>query len=277
MDNEVKIKVVTDTKQAKLDLAQLGQKLQELGSKMTAAFTLPIVGAFGLALSQSKALQQSLVPMRDAFAGVATELGNSLVPVVRDLTPAILSIARALSDAVKWFASLDQGTKNMVVGFAGALALAGPVLQFAGNLIGAFTVAQGIVTGLGTAFTGLGTTIAASLVPVLPLLAAVAGLIALINSEFGKMGIKAGAQLLTLGSAGINAALFGKEAGVNAFYQTGQQLGAFDSGLPVAAQSAAPNIYNVSYTNNGIDMNNPYLKQALAPYINGQLRDNRQR
>jgi len=275
---EIKIRITLDGEDAKkdvkeltIDFEKLGNKLSNLGNRVTSAFTAPIVGAFRLVLSQSKELQAAFQPIQGAFAGVAAELGSALVPVIQELTPAIMDIAGALGDAAHWFSQLNTGTKTIIVGFVGMVAAIGPLLNGLGavaGLVDLFTSLGVALPGLGAAFTTFGATAAAALAPLLPLAIAIGGLIALVNSEFGQRGITAGKQLLAIGAGGIGAAFGGLDAGKSAFMQTSSDLGLLSSGAPGA--SAAP---TVIYNNYGVDTSNPYARKALEPFINQSLRN----
>lgn len=279
-DETVRIKVLAETKQAYQSLKDFGEKLSGIGQRITGAFTVPIAGAFALAVSQSKELQAALEPIKKEFQGVAAELGRALIPIVKELTPAILEFARALTDIIRQFEALDPGTKKAILGLVAFVAAVGPVLVAVGQLIATIgmigevvTTVQGAMLAAQTGAMGFGASMVAALAPILPLLIAIAGLIALINSEFGKSGIKAGAQLLTMGVAGGAALFGGAEAGKKAFYDTGNALGAFQPSPAPAMAGGQTVIYN----NFGVDTSNVYAKNAVGKLTNQQLRDNRQR
>lgn len=280
MAETVTINVKANTTQAKANLMELGEKISNLGMRISGAFTLPIVGAFAAAIRSSEQLQAALKPIQDAFSQVSAELGNALVPLVQELTPSIIQLAQGLSDTVRWFAELDSGTQKTIVGFAAFLAAVGPVIAIIGQLVATVGVVQTIITGLGTAlpalstgFTAFGASASAALAPILPLLVAIAGLMALINSEFGKSGIQAGKQLLTVGAASAAGLFGGEQAARNTFNSVGGSLGVVGQPAPAAMGGGQTVIYN----NYGIDANNPNVKNALQPYLNSNARDRGQR
>lgn len=280
-DETVTIKVKADTKQAQTNLKELGEKIANLGMRISAAFTLPIVGAFAMAVSKSEELQKALKPIQDAFSGVAVQLAQALIPLVQELTPSLIQLANALAEVVRWYTELSPSTQKTIAGFIALLAAVGPVIAVVGQLVGTIGTVQAIMGGLGislgaasTGFTAFGASAVAALTPLLPLLIAIAGLIALVNTEFGKRGITAGKQLLA-GTAAIGAGLVGgREAAASTFKSASESLGLIETpGAPARASGGQTVIYN----NYGVDVSNPYVKKALEPYINGQLRGNGQR
>lgn len=280
MAETVTINVKANTTQAKVNLMELGEKISNLGMRISAAFTLPIVGAFALAINKSKELQEALKPIQDAFSGVAAELGLALIPLVKELTPSIIELANALAGVVRWFAALPLDQQKTIAGFVAFLAAVGPVISIVGQLIGTVGVVQTILTnvgimlpGLGTAFTAFGATATAALGPLLPLLLAIAGLMALVNTEFGKRGITAGKQIGALVVGGVTGAFKGREAGNQAFVNTSRDWGLLDQPAAAGGRGGQTVIYN----NYGIDANNPHVKAALQPYINQNARDRGQR
>lgn len=280
MAETVTINVRANTTQAQTNLRELGEKISNLGMRITAAFTLPIVGAFAMAVRQSKELQAALKPIQDAFSGVAAQLGDALVPLIQELTPSIIQLANALASVVQWFAQLDMGTQKTIVGFLAAVAAIGPFITIIGQVIGTVGTVQTIMASLGTmlpalttGITTFGTAAAAAITPLLPLLAAVAALIALVNSEFGKSGITAGKQLLTGAAAGFAGLIGGQDAARQTLESVGGALGVV--GQPATPTSSGGQ--TIIYNNYGVDANNPYVKQALTPYINQNARSRGQR
>lgn len=141
-ENKIRIKFTVNDEEAKAELKQMGQRLEELGGKvqqvggfLTGAFTLPIAGAFAAAVSQSEELQAALNPIKEEFAGIAAELGNSLVPVIQDLMPDIKKVIGYVSDLVGKFAALDTDSKERILKLAVAIAALGPALSVTGKLI----------------------------------------------------------------------------------------------------------------------------------------------
>jgi len=212
-DNKITIKIVADTAKAGQQMREFGERLSQIGTRMSAAFTLPIVGAFAAALQSSVALQGAVKPLQDAFKGVATELGNALVPIVKELTPYILNLAKSLMDVVKQFEAMPDWQKKFVLGFVGFAAIIGPVIFSIGQLVNTMGTLLLMVNGPGfaSALVGIrGFTVAtwAAVAPVVALAAAITALYTLFRmDEFKKLSsiITYGAKKLT-GSTDLQAA-----------------------------------------------------------------------
>jgi hypothetical protein len=169
------------------------------------------------------------------------------------------------NDLIGAFLQLDEPMKNAVLGIA---AFGGPVMNAVismGQL--AFSMkALGItLPALSGGFTAFGASAMAALAPLLPLLIAIAGLIALVNSDFGKQGIAAGKQLLTIGAAGIAGAIGGQDAAADVMGR-----GAAWASPAAAGGGGQTLIYN----NYGVDTSNVHAKNAISPFVDQTLRDN---
>jgi len=97
-----------------------------------------------------------------ALKAASVELGQALLPAVKEVTPLLRSMAAELGSAAKWFASLDEGTRKWV---AGLTLLGGPALIALGGVL--FTVGQ-----IATAFGILGPVLIPATVAVTGFLAA---------------------------------------------------------------------------------------------------------
>lgn len=73
-----------------------------------------------------------------SIQGQAQELGQSLIPVVKDLIPIIGDIARAVTQWLKGFTELPIATQRTVLALAAVAAGIGPLLIGVGNLIKLF-------------------------------------------------------------------------------------------------------------------------------------------
>ena len=80
--------------------------------------------------------------MRARIEDAAAEMGENLLPIALDLTLKV-------SDLVKKFSDLDEGTQNTILGLAGVAAATGPVLMGIGQLI---TVLPALKAGFLMAF-----------------------------------------------------------------------------------------------------------------------------
>lgn len=148
------------------------------------------------------ALDEQLNPAIDDFSETAGGLANqtramkaqfqdALILLGQNLLPMALQFVGALNQLLTAFNNLSPGQQKILIGFAGLLAIAGPVIGIIGKIITAVTAlstlfgAGGMLAGAGTALAGIGTAIsgvvipaigalAAALAPILLILAAVA-------------------------------------------------------------------------------------------------------
>jgi hypothetical protein len=139
----------------------------------------PAVREAGIAYDR---LQEALKPVNAEFDKAKTSLLTALVPILKEITPLLISIAQWVSNTTKQFSLLPIGVQNTIIGFLGVLAAIGPVLVIGGQLLNMIGTIQMLLPGLSA---GLGTLSVASIAaaaPVLALVAAVGALIYLINS-----------------------------------------------------------------------------------------------
>ncbi len=97
--------------------------------------------------------QSQLVLLKNKLMDVAISAGEELLPAVNDLVDDFEPLIENLSDAVKWFASLDDSTKEAALQFAGFVIVGAPVLK---TLAGITKAAGTLTSGLGTVVGGLG-------------------------------------------------------------------------------------------------------------------------
>ena len=180
------------SKSALANFQRLGRELSGIGSMMTNIFTRPIMDLERM-IMKNKEIQETLAPVHEAFKKVGDELAISLVPIIKDLTPALLSLAVSLSQLVGWFSSLNPATKESIIAFVGIVAALGPVLIFVSQLItfvGSLSAAWGTLSAIiapisGTVLPAIGAVLAGVTLPVWGLIAAIGLLIAVIII-FGK-------------------------------------------------------------------------------------------
>lgn len=137
-------------------LRRLSGQLAGVGNMFTNVFTRPLNDIFK-SLMKNEDFEAAVQPIKDAFKGVADELAQSLLPIVEDLTPLLLSIAGALVSMIDSFSKLPEPIQETALGFLAILAAVGPLLGFlaplagiASTLVGAFGGISAIVTGLAT-------------------------------------------------------------------------------------------------------------------------------
>jgi hypothetical protein len=258
-DNQVKITITADDKTGPQleavkkkfnDMREIGEKISNLGTKISAAFTVPIAGIAALVLSNS-VLEQSLKPIKDAFSGLITQLAYALYPVVRDLTPAILSIANSISALIAKFAALTVDQKKQILGWVAIVAAIGPVLFAIGQMINFAGTLGVVLTSLSPALIATAMQVWAIVAPVAALAAAVFALITLFQMDELKKG------MAILGGKAVESATGSSVAGANTTLRMYNDMGgpgntdtgAFIRGLvtaPSGGGGSAPVIFNYS-------------------------------
>lgn len=119
----------------------------------------------------------------DQMQPILNTLKDTGAQLVTDLGPAIVTVLGAISDGVSalntWWAGLDEKQKNVILTFAGLIAILGPVLSIVGSVI---STIGSLVTIMGAASAGGGVmagVIAALTGPIGIAIAAIAALIAI--------------------------------------------------------------------------------------------------
>ena len=171
---------------ARMNFQKLGREITGIGQSMSNMFTRPIMQMSSF-IMKNKEVQESMKPINEAFAKVGDQLAVSFVPVIKRITPALLSLADSLSKIIDWFSKLPPGVQDSIVAFTGIVAAVGPVLTVVGQLITAFGTVSAFFTtgagaGFGTAVAGVFATITA---PVWLLIGAIA-LLGVTIAVFGK-------------------------------------------------------------------------------------------
>lgn len=237
-EETIKINITGDTKglekataKVKINLQEMGEKVSNLGMRMSAAFTLPVL-AIGKWVLGNEELKKSLEPIGLEFTKIRDELAGELLPVVRELMPTIMEGVRAIGGLVTAFGELTTEQKINTLRWIGFVAAIGPAITIIGQVIGTIGILQNLFTMMGAtlpatsaALRTFGASAYAALGPIGALVLAVSGLIALLNSDFGKRGITAGKQLLALGTREMWTAIGGQAAGNAAFANANQSLG----------------------------------------------------
>jgi hypothetical protein len=145
----------------------------------------PSVREAGIAYDR---LQQTMQPVNAEMDKTKTILLTALVPILKELAPTIISVAKGAADMAQKFSLLPQWQQNIIISSVALLAALGPLtvgffqmLQTVGTLQ---LMLPGLSGGIGTVTTalkGLGTGAYAALGPVGALILAVTTLIGLIN------------------------------------------------------------------------------------------------
>ena len=167
-----------------LNDAALRQKALELGlidSLGPLTQQQRILAANALILEQTKDAQGDFARTSDGLANstrilnaqwkdALATLGTNLLPIALELVHALIRLLEAMNN-------LSPVQQKMIIGFAGLLALAGPVLKIISTIITVVTSLSGLgvslggvsaaLAGIGTAVTGIGAALAAAAVPIL--------------------------------------------------------------------------------------------------------------
>lgn len=102
---------------------------------------------------QSKTIAGVFSTLRDNVELSMGEIGKSIAEAI-DLNDIVKALTEQIQELTEWFKELDDGTKRIILGFTGFLAIVGPLL----TAVGFF--ATNVLPGLSVAFTGLSSVIA---------------------------------------------------------------------------------------------------------------------
>ncbi len=136
-----------------------------------------------------EAAGKETMTFKDNMALLKNELAVALEPLADmvgallvDLIPIFKEFIGHITNAIKWFASLDEGTQKMIFTFVGLVAALGPVLSVVGTVVSAIggimtavSAAMPVITGIGTAISGA---IGAISWPMVAIVAAIAAVVA---------------------------------------------------------------------------------------------------
>lgn len=117
----------------------------------------------------SDGLANSTRTMKAELADAAVELGTALLPIA-------LQVVQAVSSLVEKFTNMSPAGQKVVLIAGAILAALGPVLGIVGTVISIFTSLAGLF-GAGGILAGVGAAVSAAFLPVIAILAAVAGMI----------------------------------------------------------------------------------------------------
>lgn len=98
--------------------------------------------AFGAASNTTQfKLDQAMGSMKSTLVSIGQTIQEAAVPLIEQLSA-------ALKEAGDWFRSLDDGTKQMILKFAGIAAAVGPVLLIFGQVAGAISTIATVMAAL---------------------------------------------------------------------------------------------------------------------------------
>jgi len=108
--------------------------------------------------------------------GIMIQIGEQLAPILRDtIIPLLSGFGEKISNLIKWFAGLDEGTKRTIITILGIVAAVGPVISVVGFVIGKIAVLIGVFKKLKIAFIAIKALLMAN-----PFILIIAGIIAVI-------------------------------------------------------------------------------------------------
>jgi TP901 family phage tail tape measure protein len=124
----------------------------------------------------------------EGFSGMLISIQNVGIEIGEKLLPFILDVVGGIKDLVNKFSDLDEGTKNTILTIAGIIAVGGPILLLLSGLITSVTTIGAALGTLGTFLFGTAEATGAlsaafaflAANPVILIVAAIAGLVALI-------------------------------------------------------------------------------------------------
>lgn len=88
--------------------------------------------------------------------GILIQIGEQLAPILRDtIIPLLSSFGEKISNLLKWFAGLDEGTKRTIITILGIVTAVGPVLLILGKIVGAVGTIIGIFSKLKAAWSAV--------------------------------------------------------------------------------------------------------------------------
>lgn len=159
-------------------ISQGSQALLDLEKKITGTDA-----ASQMAATQLDTFQGSMKLLKSAMEEVAIQIGNVVVPILREL------VEKYVMPAVQWFSNLDAETQKQIITFAALAAAIGPALfmlgktiGIAGSVVGWFNGITKAVKAVNAGTKGFGAILTAIFGPggvVLLVIAAIAGLVAL--------------------------------------------------------------------------------------------------
>lgn len=147
--------------------AQKAQYAAALAGKEGMAGLLAIVGAspadfekMTSAVYNSKdAAEEMYTIMNDNAKGAVTQLFSAIDVLAESLgeflIPAFTGVVKGITGVVQWFNSLDDGTKQVILGVLGVVAVIGPLLSGLGSIMTGAAAVGTAISGLGTVFSFL--------------------------------------------------------------------------------------------------------------------------
>lgn len=136
------------------NLQRIGSEAGKIGSSMSRNITQPLL-RLGKELAKNDEMKAALEPIQGAFDEVELELVRALIPVIKELTPSIISLADSLKTVVGWFKELSPEQKEMIVGLLGLAVALGPVLSAFAFFIPLVAKAAPVISAVAAALTSV--------------------------------------------------------------------------------------------------------------------------
>lgn len=147
--------------------AQKAEIASMLAGKESMAGLLAIVGAApedydkltAAVYNSNGAAEDMYTIMNDNANGAVTMLMSAIDVLAESLgeflIPAFTGVVKKVTEIVNWFNSLDDGTKKVILGILGVVAVVGPLLSGLGGILSGVAAVGPAVAALGGAFTFL--------------------------------------------------------------------------------------------------------------------------
>lgn len=144
--------------------AQKAQLAASLAGKEAMAGLLAIVNTSpeefeklaGAVYNSNGAAEDMYTIMNDNAKGAVTQLFSAIDVLAESLgeflIPAFTGSVETITDVVQWFNSLDDGTKQVILGILGVVAVVGPLLSGLGSILSGASAVGASISGLGTVF-----------------------------------------------------------------------------------------------------------------------------
>lgn len=95
----------------------------------------------GLMEQQSRTIAGTLANLKDTVGFIMTDIGREIIEALK-LGEGLAAVQEFAKGFLEWFRQLDQGTKQVLLVFAGVFPIGGPILV----VVGAFVAAMAVIT-----------------------------------------------------------------------------------------------------------------------------------
>ncbi len=161
-------------------IGKMGDAFSEAGKRMTQFVSIPILGFFALIIKKAIDADTALGKMAQSSLG---RLNESLAKLGEKFLPLFIKFVDWLTRMIDKFLAAPPATQKFITMLVAMLALTGPIMSFAGWLIGIVQTlgSMGItLTSIIPAVASFGAALWSALLPLLPVLALIAAAVALV-------------------------------------------------------------------------------------------------